>query len=241
MAEDPIAVADLSVAVDPIEAADQTAVGDRYGEAAHTAAQNVVAAVLSAVADRYGAAAHTAVPNAVAVDPTAVVDRYVVVVRSAPVDLNAVPNVAMNAVHFFLAAQLDRVSLILLAVQKVRIAETHLVARKCRDAKAQFAADYVKAFRRRHSPGLVEQLGQAFRRRHSTGAVEQLGQASRCRPSDAMRVMRPSTELSAMTELVVPAVRHQDLLAKPGFCLSIFWASSHLKDSKYPDFQNRLH
>ena len=226
---DPIAVADLSVAVDPIAAADLTAVGDRYGEAA----QNVVAAVLNEVGDRYAAAVHTAAQNAGVAALNAVVDRYVVVARNAPVDLNAVPNVAMNAVHFFLAARLDRVSLILLAVQKVRIAETHLVALKCRVAKARFAADYVKAFRRCHSTGVVEQLGPAFRRhrsrvvagqlgpafrrRRSRVVAGQLGQASRCRRSDALRVMGPSMELLAMTELVVPAVRHQDLLAKPEF------------------------
>ena len=98
VAVDPILAADLSVAADPILAADPSAVWDRYGEAAHTAAQNAVVADPSA----------PAAPNAAAV------------LRSAALALNGVRNVATNAVQTFPSVQHDRVSLVLPEDPKAR-------------------------------------------------------------------------------------------------------------------------
>lgn len=107
--------ADLSVAADPISAVDLTAVGDRSGEAAHSAAQIAVVADLNAALGRYGEAAHSAVQTAAAVDPnvaqaqSAAVDHCVAVVRNAPADLNVVPNVEKNEAPIFPSALLDQV------------------------------------------------------------------------------------------------------------------------------------
>ena len=151
MAVDPILAADRSVAADP------NAVGDRYGEAAHSAARNVAVgdrygeaahtAVRNAVAgDRYEEAAHTLAPIAVAVDLTseaaqiaeaiqnvavvqsAVVDRILAAVRNEPVDLIAVPNAAMNEAQIFPSAHLGRVSMFLRGDRKAPNAETRIVA-----------------------------------------------------------------------------------------------------------------
>lgn len=144
MPVDPIAVADLSeaadpiVAVDPIAAVDPNAVGDhcvgephtaarnavvvdRDGEAAHTAAQNVAGADLNAVVDHYEAGAHTAARNAVVAAPSApAAPNAAAALRSAALALNGVRNVATNAVQTFPSVQHDRVSLVLPEDPKAR-------------------------------------------------------------------------------------------------------------------------
>ena len=186
-AVDPILAADLSVAADPSAVGDRyeeaahtavrtAVVGDRYGEAAHTAAQIAVAV------DRYEEAAHTAVQIAVAVDLTsvaaqiavaipnvaavqsAVVDRILAAVRNEPVDLNAVPNAAMNAAQIFPSAQLDRVSMVLRADWKVQNAETRIEAGDCQTSVGfRSAVVRAMAYHHRHAV-LVEQLVRADRR-----------------------------------------------------------------------------
>jgi len=155
MPVDPIAVADLSEAADPIGAVDpiaaedpnaegdhcvgephtaarSVAVADRDGEAVHTAAQNVAGVDLNAVADHYEAAARIAARNAVVAAPSApAAPNAAVVLRSAVLALNGVRNVATNAVQIFPSVQHDRVSLVLPEDPKARNVALRSAALHC--------------------------------------------------------------------------------------------------------------
>ena len=149
--------ADLSVAADPIAVADRILVGDRYGEAAHTAAQNAAVAQIAAV-DRSAEAAHTAAQNAVVADQIAAVDRYAEAARTAAQNVVAADQTALVD----LKAQLDPVSLVLRApVPKAKSADSRCAVRNSPAvATVQFAAGHAKASRR-HPLAKVEILAPA--------------------------------------------------------------------------------
>jgi hypothetical protein len=120
--------------------------------------------------------------------------QIAVVVRNAPADRN----VAMSVVQIFPSAQLDQVSTVLPADWKAQNAETHIaVADYQVAAKVQFALDRANASRRGHRFAPEEQFVRVY---------------CHCFQSDALMVMRRSTELSGMRELYVP-FPHQHPLA----------------------------